>query len=112
MTRQYAGHRSTQRVLAWGTFPHADPGEACTVLAMRRQLSPSEIELLTEIVKRPARDASLLAALQRGELNDEQARFLGDVATKELARTGFDADYKLTSYGRKLEDVIDALSAT
>jgi hypothetical protein len=77
---------------------------------MRRRLSASEVELLTEIVKRTAGDASLLSALQRGELSDEEARVLGDVATEELARSGFDADYGPTSYGRKLEDVIEALS--
>jgi hypothetical protein len=76
---------------------------------MRRQLSASEIELLTEVVKRIEGDASLVAALQRGKLSEDEAIALGDIATEELARHGSDADYEPTSYGRRLEDVIDGL---
>jgi hypothetical protein len=79
---------------------------------MQRQLSASEIKLLTEVVKRTKGDASLLSALQRGKLSEDEACALGDIATEELARRGFDADYEPTSYGRRLEDVIDALSDT
>ena len=77
-----------------------------------RQLRAAEMELLTQVLERTTRDASLLAALERGRLTATEARALGDLATKELAERGFDADYKPTSYGQSLEDVIDALSET
>jgi hypothetical protein len=77
-----------------------------------RQLRAAEVELLTQVVERTTHDASLLAALERGQLTATEARALGDLATKELAERGFDADYKPTPSGLRLEDVIDALAET
>jgi hypothetical protein len=79
---------------------------------MRRKLTPSEVELLAEIVERRAADRSLIDALRHGHVSEEQARTLGDLATLELAERGFDAGYEPTPAGRKLEDIIDALAET
>jgi hypothetical protein len=79
---------------------------------MRRELTPSDVELLAEIVERRAAELSLIDALRHGQLTEEQARTLGDLATLELAERGFDAGYEPTSAGRRLEDIIDALAET
>ncbi len=76
---------------------------------MRRDLTPTEVDLLTEIVRRHGADASLADALRNGRLTDEDVGNLGTAVTEELARSGFDADYQPTAYGRQLEDIIDAL---
>jgi len=38
------------------------------------------------------------------------AVFFGDLATEDLAASGFDAAYAPTSLGKQLEDLIDALN--
>jgi hypothetical protein len=75
-----------------------------------RPLTPTEIHLLTDIVERRGDDSSLLEALSRGQMSNEEGRSLGDLVTEELAATGFDDNYDPTPYGRTLEDLIDALA--
>ena len=53
----------------------------------------------------------ILDALDREALTDAERRALGDLATKDLAARGFDADYRPTTLGRQLEDLIDVLSS-
>ena len=77
---------------------------------MGRQLKPTEVEFLTEIVQRRSRDSSLVEALQRGQVSDDEAGVLLDLVTDELAERGFDDRYEPTAHGRRLEDMIDVLN--
>jgi hypothetical protein len=75
-------------------------------------LSPEQCGLAKQIVLRRGADSELLAALDRGELTDAERVALGDLATEELAASGFDADYEPTTSGNQLEDLIDALNGS
>jgi hypothetical protein len=77
---------------------------------MRRQLNPAEVEFLVELVRRRAGAPSLVDALRRGRLNDDDAEALLDLVTDELAERGFDDRYAANPQGRTLEEIIDALN--
>jgi hypothetical protein len=50
------------------------------------------------------------SAASAGQLSQEEGRRLGDLVTEELAASGLGAHYDPTPYGRRLEDIIDALT--
>ncbi|MFL5954664.1 MAG: hypothetical protein ACJ76I_11210 [Gaiellaceae bacterium] len=78
---------------------------------MRRSLSDQEVETLAEIVVRHRAEGSpLISAIRNGSLSDDQLDELVDLVAEELAARGFDADYEPTSYGVKLESLIDVLN--
>jgi hypothetical protein len=77
---------------------------------MRRQLSRSEVELLTEIVRCRAPDSSLIESLGSEQVSDEDSRSLGGLVAHELAQSGFNVHYDPTDRGRRLEDISDALT--
>jgi hypothetical protein len=81
------------------------------------QLSAEQIERLREI---SSHDQSLLGLLTSQAMTHDQAKFairldrdssekLRDLLTEQLAKVGFDRDYKLSSEGRMLEELIDRL---
>lgn len=72
-------------------------------------LSLDQRTLAREIAIRHHMDSELVDALDRGELAPGQKKILGDRVTEDLARTGFDSEYRLTGRGRRLEDLLDAL---
>ena len=79
--------------------------------AVRRELTPLEVDLLAEIVLRRAPDSSsLVDALRGGQLTDAEAEALLELVAGELAQRGFDADYEPMSLGVRLESLIDALN--
>lgn len=92
------------------SFTNAGAADLVTVRAVRRQLKPLEVEFLTEVVQRRSSDPSLMDALRRDQLTDDEADALLDLVTDELAERGFDDRYEPTPHGRRLEDMIDVLN--
>jgi hypothetical protein len=74
-------------------------------------LTSAQRVLATEVVLRRGADPQLLAALERHDLSGDERKTLGDLATVDLAESGFDGDYAPTDLGRRLEELIDALNA-
>jgi hypothetical protein len=74
-------------------------------------LTPAQRDFARESAMRQGA-SSLLAALGRNALTDEERIALGTVITTELAYRGFDAEYNLTDAGRELEKLIDVLNAS
>ena len=95
-----------------GTFPNSGAGENLRPrhhLGMGDGLNLDQRALAREIATRHHLGAELLDALARATLTPGQKKLLADYATEDLARSGFDLNYKLTDVGGRLEDLIDAL---
>mgnify|MGYP000405973695 CR=1 FL=1 len=82
----------------------------------RWQLSPSDREVIREVISRRAPD--LLPVVERlagypvpsQVLSDEEAQELSLILCDELVEKGLEEDYEPNEYGRKLDEIIGKIA--